>query len=371
MARGSHLLCRVFRILIVAAAGAAAVALLACRHNDDIIVGAGSHGGTRLTAPTELCRMRTSGSSCRDVADVEALLARGHLEIIDSSAPPAGVQGARVLTLRTAGGDPVVFRAKWRADSTTTSRNSPRLELGAYAVQKLFLAPGEYVVPPTAPHCFPIAEYRARVDAKARASFRGVPCVYGILSYWLEDVQSLGGATRAGWFHGADQHAFDPALFEQNDAYRDSIASVNLLTYVSADADSHATNFVITRDASAPAVYSVDNSLSLGMAKNPRLEPRHDWSRIRVPSLPRAAIDRLRTAGDRLPSLGAIAVLEVDDGQLVEMSPAPTSAAPSATGTTWAGGRLTVGLTPSEIDGVRRRIAVLLQRLDSGQLRSY
>ena len=85
------------------------------------------------------------------------------------------MQGARILVLRR-GGDGEVFRVKWRAQSTTTSRNSPRRELAAYAVQKLFLEPEEYVAPPTAPHCFPLEAYRAAVDRKAR---RAAPSLKG------------------------------------------------------------------------------------------------------------------------------------------------------------------------------------------------
>ncbi|HUS68088.1 MAG TPA: hypothetical protein VMZ28_26325, partial [Kofleriaceae bacterium] len=233
-----------------------------------------------LTAPTQLCREAAPLDDCRDAADVEALLARPDLEILGAAPPPAGVQGARVLTLRAGGPVPVVFRAKWRAASTATRRNSPRRELGAYAVQKLFLEPDEYVVPPTAQHCFPLAEYRKRVNARARATVADVPCVQGVLSYWLEDVQSLRTATRAGWFHGAHGHALDPALFEGNQTYRDSIAMVNLFTYLIGHADSHAGNFVITLDRERPLVYRVDNSLSLGMPRNRHRAAQHDWARL-------------------------------------------------------------------------------------------
>ena len=67
---------------------------------------------------------------------MEDWLASADLEILDADRTPSGVQGARVLRLRRGDGGEV-FRAKWRAHSTTTSRNSPRRELAAYAVQKL------------------------------------------------------------------------------------------------------------------------------------------------------------------------------------------------------------------------------------------
>jgi hypothetical protein len=309
------------------------LAAAACDEAPAAVVGDHPPPDAPLTAPTQLCRKSAPQDHCRDADDVEALLGRPDLEILGAARAPAGIQGVRVLTLRAGGPVPVVFRAKWRATSTATRRNSPRRELAAYAVQKVFLEPDEYVVPPTARHCFPLEASRAVVDRRARATSSDPPCVEGVLSYWLEDVQSLNSATRAGWFHGADGHALDRALFDGNATYRDSIAMVNLFTYVIGHADSHAANFVITVDREHPLVYSVDNSLSLGMARNRHLAARHDWSRLQVPALPRAVTDRLRNARGRLD--------EVD------------------------------GLTPDEIAGVRERIDALLRRLDDHQVPLY
>ena len=320
--------------------------VLACNRDERTVA-----GGHVLSEPAQLCREGAPLRSCRTAEDVEALLQRDDLEILAASETSTGVQRARVLTLRSGGPDPVVFRAKWRAHTTTTRRNSPRFELAAYAVQKLFLAPREYVVPPTAAQCVPIEAYRARVDPAAQPTFRGSGCVYGILSYWLEGVTSIADAQKAGWFHGVHDHAFDPDLFARDPGYRDSIARVNLLTYVIGHADSHARNFVLARAGALPvghAVYSVDNSLAFTMHKNPRLEARHDWSAIRVPALPRDAIERLRSARERLPSLGKIAVLRLAAGEPV-----------------------VVGLTAPEIDGIRVRIDALLARVNRGELRLY
>lgn len=337
----------------------AAVAMTAC---------ATSGASPRVTQPARLCRADQAGA-CRTTVEAEALLARPDLEIVAVAPTARGIQGARVLTLRAPGPEPIVFRAKWRAHSTNTSRNSPRLELAAYVVQQLFLSPEEYVVPPAAPHCFPLAAYRAAVDKQARATFANAACVYGILSYWLEDVETVAEATADGWFHSADRHALDPALFARNPAYRDSVARVNLLTYIIADGDSHPGNFVITRDHRAPAVYSVDNSMWIELHKNQKLRPEWDWSQLRVPALPRAAIERLRTADDRLAGFAPLAVLHVVRGQLVVMPRSPIVRVDAAT--QWFGHRLVVGLTRDELVGLRRRIAALLARVDRGEIRVY
>ena len=60
----------------------------------------------------------------------------------------------------------------------------------------------------------------------------------GILSYWIEDVQTLPEAERAGWFDW-EADLVDEDLFEDNAVYRESAANVNLLTYVIEHADSH------------------------------------------------------------------------------------------------------------------------------------
>jgi hypothetical protein len=322
-----------------------------------------------LTLPVELCREGLGVQSCRSAEDVEALLA-GDLEILDAEAAGGGYQRAYVLTLRSRGPRPVVFRAKWRAHSTTTKRNSPRFELAAYAVQKLFLEPDEYVVPPSVGYCFPIVAYVKRVAHFAKETIERSGCVYGVLSYWLEDVTVVAEANRAGWFHGLYQHVFDPYLFEHDRAYRNSVARVNLLTYLIGHRDSHAKNFVIADSDTAPVahtVYSVDNSRSFTLAQDPAIKPMHDWSAIHVPSLPRDAIERLR--GADLSSLAAIAVLRSTNGRLVAADAGSATAA--ITGVDWTGDRLVVGLTPPEIATLRARIAELLRRIDQDELALY
>jgi hypothetical protein len=338
-----------------------AFALPACRSDE-------TQGGAALTPPARLCRRKALFESCWSAGDVEKWLRHPNLVIVGSAPTPGGVQDAQVLTLRVPSFPPTVFRAKWRAESSATRRNSPRRELAAYHVQKLFLEEHEYVVPPTAPHCFPLDEYRKKVDRGAKPSFRDTRCVYGILSYWLEDVQSLAGARKAGWFHGARGHALDRKLFDRNHTYRDSIAAVNLFTYLIAHADSHAANFIITRDRDEPFVYSIDNSLSLGLARNAKLAQEDDWARLRVPTLRRGHIDRLRDAGDRIGELRSCAELEPDDGLLVVASRSDRSSAPPADGLDWIDGRLRVGLTASEIAGLRDRITRVIERAERKQL---
>jgi hypothetical protein len=340
---------------------ALAVPVAACTHG-------GSAGGRReVTGPRHMCRPGTDTSECRPIASVAAMLARDDLEILEVGPPPSGKQGARVLVLRTGGASPVVFRAKWRAHSTTGRRNYPRYELAAYTVQQLFLDPDHYVVPPAAGHCFPLAAYRAHVDPTAQPTFVGAECVYGVLSYWLEDVEPLADALDDGWFEGSATRVLDPERFWTNRVYRDSVAAVNLFTYVFRHADPHLRNLVVAKNHDSPVVYTVDNSLALGMPKNRKLLPANDLSELRVPAVPRAAIERLRAALDDLHTLAVIARFRLRAGQLVAAPLAGASPARVA----WDGEYLTVGLTPDEIDLIRSRIVALLDRADRGEIRMY
>jgi hypothetical protein len=311
--------------------------------------------------------VRTATVPCRSAAEVESWLMHPDLEILGVSQTPAGIQGARVLTLRMPGPPPVVFRAKWRAQSTKTSKNDPRRELVAYAVQKLFLEPDEYVVPPTAAHCFPLDVYRRLVRANARASFRGVPCVLGYLSYWLENVQTIKEAGRAGWFDW-DGDSLDDDLFEENPIYRDSVANMNLFTHVINHADTHSKQFLIRKNPQVPVVYSVDNSMAFDAKKNTKV--RVDWAEIQVPSLTRRTVERLRDAATAIDRLGSVMDLK-HNHRAGLLTPVPPRGKPSRTGLAWIEGRLVLGLSDFELDMLRDRVTNLLLRVDRGDIKLH
>lgn len=319
-----------------------------------------------LTLPKVLCVANPGPARpCRPADQVERWLTSPDLEILGSANTPSGIQGAKVLTLRIPGPPEVVLRAKWRAQSTWTSKNDPRRELVAYAIQKLYLEPREYVVPPTAAHCFPLAMYRSRVMPAAQASFREVPCVLGYLSYWLEDVVGIIEAGDQGWF-GSDDDALDDDLFEDNLPYRESVADMNLLTYLIDHADTHRGQFVIRHDPQAPAVYSIDNSMAFGVKRNTRV--RVDWAKIQVPALSRRATDRLREAP--IEPLSSIAELELrGGGKLVPVAPGQRAAEPA--GIRWVDGRLVIGMTVDELEMLRTRINQLFASIDSSELKLF
>jgi hypothetical protein len=312
-----------------------------------------------LSPPTHLCRDAHPVAPCRAAAGVESWLRDPGLAVLGVDDPRNGIQGARVLTLLTQVQGGVVFRAKWRPYSTRDGFNDPLRELAAHAIQKLFLDPHEYVVPPAAGHCFPLAFYQLTVDENAKPTFPTVPCVYGILSYWLEDAQSLEDAQERGLLT-SDERVFDPARFRKDEAYNRTVAHLNMLTYLIRHADSHPDQFLVAGSSRDIRVYSIDNSVSFGPFENPGVI--ENWSKVLVPAFPRETLARLEELGktgfDRLATIEQYAI---ENGQLVPDSPI-VRVKPRREAVRWIGRKLQVGLTRSEINGVRRRLRNLLLR---------
>ena len=322
-----------------------------------------------LTQPTRLCGANEGLPACRGATEAEELL-RGPLALLGMADTPSGMQGAKLLTLRAHGrqGD-VVLRAKWRAESTGDLVNEPRKELAAYAVQKLFLDESEYVVPPTAAYCFPVAEY-ARFDSKAKPTFAGADCIFGYASYWLESVRTVSAARESGQL-GEGKGIWDAKLFERDPEYRESVEDSNLLTYLINHGDAHGEQFVLQRFPRGLRAYVVDNSIAFRSIKNPMLLLRQDWSQIQVPALSRSAVVRLQklTQAD-FARLGNISELTLRDGTLVNVHPSNPLASDGTT-ISWTGSRLRVGLTQGEIALVETQTKDLLARPDLDRLVSH
>jgi len=354
-------------------ATAASVCGLLC-----VAVLAGCHASTPLAAPaaplTEpqiLCTDAEPAVECNRAEQVEAWLRDPRLMILGSSAT-GGTQGAKILTVAVPRAEGrTVFRARWRPLSSESLTNDPRKELGAYAVQKLFLEPHEYVVPPTTGHCFALEPYRRTVDRQAARSFEDHAgrCVFGILSYWLENVADPKGARKAGLWSADD--ILDEKLFEQNVGYGKSVADLNLFTYLIHHGDSHDQQFLITKDRLRPHVYSVDNSIAFRSIKNPMLLFRRDWSNIQVPAVSRRSIARLQGLGEQpWERLAVIEQYRERGGDLVPEAPG-TVAGPRDAGLRWAGAGLQVGLTDAEIRGVRDRLLQLIRDIEDRDVRTF
>jgi hypothetical protein len=319
---------------------------------------------------SSLCAEPGQPSGCVSATDFEHWLKRGDLEIIGQRATPKGKQGARVLTLAVpdAAGR-VVLRDKWRAHTTSHSLNRPRYELAAYAFQKLLLPPGEAVVPPTVGQCFSLEHYRERVDAKAEPPFDGIECVFGTLSYWLEDAMDLAEAEDRNLIES--EKLLDAKSFWRSRSYRRSLANLNLLAHLISHGDSHPAQFVVAGDRAHPRVYLVDNTIAFSGYKNPSIPPEWNWSRLRVPAVPGDSVARLASLGKAdVRRLAVVEQYRVDSGQLVPTDPlAPTSK--PETGLRWRSGDLQIGLTHAEIERLWERIQDLLRGVESGRIRTF
>lgn len=314
------------------------------------------------TQPTALCS-RAVRDDCRSAREVEQRLEHADLTILGATGTPGGSQGARVLTLRDLDNS-VTFRAKWRADSSGGVINDPRKELGAYHVQKLFLDPIDYVVPPVSARCFPLAQYRSIVDEHAKPT-TNTGCVFGYLSYWIEDTLSAKDARSEGLLTEG-YGLLDPQRWIDDDAYRTSLGNLNLLAFLVDHGDAHAGQFVLVHRKPHLVAYSVDHSIAFRSIENPMLLFRQDWSNLLVPTVPKPSIERLRELGARDGSdLRVLSEYELRNGMLVPVA----RGAPFGTGAVRRDGkRMQVGLTGGEIDGVRSRAADLIERVEKGDV---
>ena len=315
-----------------------------------------------LSKPTHLCAKGEAPPRCRNAAQFEKLF-EGKTELLSLADTPSGSQGAKLLTLRSEEhGHSVVFRAKWRPQSSSGLINEPRKELAAYAVQKLFLDASELVAPPTVAHCFPVEEYRRFVPDEP-TSFKDIDCVFGFASYWLEEIKTIGEAREEGLLHR--EGIWDPALFERDPGYRSSISRANLLTYVINHGDAHDEQFMLEQKPRGLRAYVVDNSIAFRSIKNPMLLFREDWSKIQVVALPEPVLSRLRKlTNDDFARLGTVSELELDHRQLRQVSEKAARVKSDGTAISWQGSRLRIGLTSGEIDLVSSRVHALLARTD-------
>ncbi len=332
---------------------AAACVLLVCS-------GCGSGGpipppASPLSTPSELCTSEVPQSPCLPPRDVENWLRSATLRVL-GVAETSGSSGAKLLTLRVdLPGRAVTLRAKWR-EYDSSLFNDARKEIAAYATQKLVFRPHEYVVPPAVGRCFPLARYRGFMGTRAAASFEGTRCVFGSLSYWLENVRST--------------RAFDKRRFRRDADYRRAMADVNLFTFLIQHGDTHEGNFLIAGDdsGSRTRVYSPDNAIAFSpLMRNPLDLFRANWYELRVPALRKQVVKRLR-AIDRseLESLAVIEQYRIIDRQLRPTEPGPAIGGDS--GIRRTAGILQLGLTPTEIERLHDRIELALDRVKSGDI---
>jgi hypothetical protein len=251
--------------------------------------------------------------------------------------------------------DSTLLMVKWARAARGGERfnNVPRYELAAYELQKLFLDEASYVVPPTVARMVPLHWYRT-VDARVVPTFDGANSVLVVLQYWLWEVTPEG--------------FFDLERFAADSLYARHLANMNILTYLIRHNDSNQGNFLISKDARNPRLFSVDNGVAFRSAESSR---GFEWRELRVDRLPRATVERLRgiTRAELERALGVIAQFEVRDGELVPVP--PTENLSGGRGIRRRGEQLQIGLTTREIRDVEGRLRRLVRLVDAGRIQTF
>lgn len=252
-------------------------------------------------------------------------------------------------------GEQDILRAKWATAARGGDKfnNSPRYELAAYELQKLFLDPEDFVVPTTVARTFPLDWYRG-LDSSARETFGRTESVLVILQYWLFNVSA--------------DNVYDEARFKSDSIYARHVANLNIFTYLINHGDSNKGNILISTDPTSPRLFSVDNGVSFRSEESDRGK---FWRTLQVDRLPAETVERLREIQyeDLERALAVLVQYEVRDGQLVLSGPGENLE--ERRGVRRKEEIIQLGLTDREIGDVFKRLEWLLKQVDEGRLKVF
>lgn len=288
---------------------------------------------------------------------VEALLERGGFDVIDRRAS-RGLKGERTDRVVLSYSDGTLLPAKWAVapGGGEAFNNNPRFEAAAYEVQKLFLDDDAYMVPPTVLRAFSTREYEEHDPGSyVRPTLRGTESVLVVLQYWL--------------FNVTPDDFWDRDRFEADTLYARHFANFNIGTYLMRHGDENEGNFLISITPGSPRVFSVDNGVAFSSKESDR---GFRWRRLQIDRVSAATVARLRVltreeVTRQLETLAEFRVLE--DGTLAPV--AATANLDPGDGIRQREGRVQLGLTRREIDGVWDRIQDLLEDVDDGDLEVF
>ena len=290
------------------------------------------------------------------VPEIEKMFAADDFSIVSAEISRPKAKGDITLKAEVSfgGQPPVVVKLRKAEPGADSFNNVPRYDMAAYELQKLFLDPAEYVVPPTALHFVPLAEFR-KYSPGVERTFPGAEQVLAVIQYWLQDIKVV-----------AD--VFNPATFDSDAVYARHIGQLNILTDISDHADSNAGNFLVSRTSPGARVFSIDHDVAFASEESDR---GRLWFKLRVDRLPADAVERLRkiTPAMLQDSLGVVAQWQLKDGNYVPM-PSGENLAPNQ-GVRREGPILQMGLKKSEITKIARALESLLKQVDSGDVKTF
>ncbi|MGB7737934.1 MAG: hypothetical protein WBM03_02375 [Steroidobacteraceae bacterium] len=287
------------------------------------------------------------------IADLERLLAAEPLVITQAEISRPKAKGD--ITLRAdvsfGGAPPLRVKLRKAEPGADTFNNVPRYDLAAYELQKLFIDPAEYVVPPTALRFIPRADF-AKYQPDVVRTFSSADQVLAVLQYWLSDITVI-----------AD--VYNPTRFDSDPLYARHIGQLNVLTYLIEHRDSNVGNFLIGKAATGARVFSIDHGVAFASTDSDRGEA---WKDIRVKRLPADTVAKLRTITPAVleQRLGVLAQWKLEGTRYVPVALGPNLS--PYRGVRREGKDLQMGLTKSEVSAVNRLLIRLLQRIDAGEL---
>jgi hypothetical protein len=287
------------------------------------------------------------------VADLEQLLAAEPLVITQAEISRPKAKGDITLRAEVSFGGAPPLRVKLRRaePGADSFNNVPRYDFAAYELQKLFLDPAEYVVPPTTLRMVLLADFAKYAPGVAR-TFSAADQVLAVVQYWLSDITVV-----------AD--VYSPERFTADPVYARHIGQLNVLTYLIRHRDSNLGNFLLGKAEVGARVFSIDHGVAFASGESDRGEV---WKDMRVNRLPADTVERLRHITPQLLAdrLGVLAQWQLEGRSYVPVASGKNLS--ENRGVRRAGNELQMGLTKSEIRAVHRLLTKLLERVDSGEI---
>jgi ribosomal protein S17 len=260
---------------------------------------------------------------------------------------------AKTAILKRDDGFFIRVKIKRAAQGGENYNNQPRYEIAAYLLQKLFLNPEEYIVPPTAGRAFSIEEYE-KIETNAFPTFKNSPAVYCLLQYWLDNVSA--------------EEILDEKRLASDSVYSKHIGNLNIFTYLIRHSDSNIGNFLISTDSLNSRVFAVDNEMAFGDITSER---GYEWRNLVVKRFPRKTVKRLQKIQleDLQKILAVVEQYEIREGQLVPVE--ATEPLDTTKGVRQSNDIIQLGLTEKEIKGVYKRLKEFLEKVDSGKIETF
>jgi hypothetical protein len=289
----------------------------------------------------------------RPIDELERLLAAEPLVITSAEISRPKAKGDITLKADVAfgGAEPLRVKLRKAEPGANSFNNVPRYDLAAYELQKLFIDPSEYVVPPTALRMVALDDFR-KYSTDVQRTFPPAEQVLAVVQYWLSDIKVI-----------AD--VYNPERFASDPVYARHIGQLNVLTHLIQHRDSNVGNFLIGRAERGARVFSIDHGVAFASEDADRGEL---WKDIRVNVLPADTVQRLRaiTPAKLEAGLGVLAQWQLRDGQWVAVPPGPNLS--PRKGVRREGDQLQMGLSKMEIDTLERLLERLLYRIDQGEI---